>query len=734
MLDRPAGENDPGPPPRRAGRGLAMGYGTEEPLTGRSIACALRRRRVPLAACIILVPLLAYVAISRTPLRYTAVGTLIYEPSEYRLRELQSILQADPATESVMASQAEILKSLRIAQGVAERGNFFADPEFNPTLRPSGFWPWAHEDEPPEEAAPGPVIDAGRNATLLAVQAALDARTVKFSRVLEVRFTASDPVKAAGAVNNAMDIYIKDQFKAKARAVRRATEWLEKRAEELREQTRRAEDQIAAYRAQQGLVQGMHAGADAEQISHLTEDLVRARGDLARAEARLDAARGKAGAAAQAAIAPSVVQLRVQQDQLAAQLEAQRGRLAANHPDLVSLQRQLAEAQRAVNNETARVVVATEAELRAARERVAVLTQDLQQAQQEADRVAEARIPLNALMRDAEAARNQLQAVLERIQQTAQQAALETPEAHEISLAVPPGSPSWPRTRPMMAAAAASGLMLGLLLAYILELSDTSLRSGQELRAATGRRCLALVPELGRRAQSRVRLADYAARRPLTPFAEQVRALRAALMVEAGRPRIVAITSTRAAEGKTTTALSLARSAALSGERVILVECDLRQPVLCNLIGLGRSAALAELLEGRVELEQVMQTDPLTGMHVLPASHTRADVLALFISEAMGRLLQKLRAEYDLIVLDTSPAQVTAESRILAGLADATVVCARWSSTPRAMVQHTLELLEDGQANVSGVVLTRVDARVHVRSGYADSEVYHRRLRKKVWS
>jgi capsular exopolysaccharide synthesis family protein len=701
---------------------------------GRSIACALRRRRLPLALCCIMIPLLAWVAISRTPPRYTAVGTLIYEPSEYRLRELQSILQADPATESVMASQAEILKSLRIAQGVAERGNLFADPEFNPALRPRGFWSRQGEDDPSEEKAPGPAIDEARNATLLAVQTALEARTVKFSRVLEVRFTAGDPVKAASAVNNAMDIYIKDQFRAKARAVRRATEWLEKRADELREQTRRAEDQIAAYRAQQGLVQGMHAGADAEQISHLTEDLVRARGELARAEARLDAARGKAGAAAQAAIAPSVVQLRVQQDQISAQLEAQRGRLAANHPELVSLQRQLAEAQRAVNSETARVVAATDADLRAARERVSVLTQDLQRAREEADRVAEARIPLNALMRDAEAARNQLQAVLERIQQTAQQAALETPEAHEISPAVPPGSPSWPRTRQMMAAATASGLFLGLLLAYVLELSDTSLRSGQEVRAATRRRCLALVPEIGRRAQSRVRVADYATRRPLTPFAEQMRALRAALMLEAGRPRIVAVTSTRAAEGKTTTALSLARSAAMSGERVILVECDLRQPVLCNLTGLGRTAALAELLEGKVALEQVKQTDPLTGMHVLPASHTRADVLALFTSEAMGRLLQALRAEYDLVVLDTSPAQVTAESRILAGLADATVVCARWNSTPRAMVQHTLELLDDGQAHVSGVVLTRVDARVHVRSGYADSEVYHRRLRRKVWS
>ena len=131
-----------------------------------------------------------------------------------------------------------------------------------------------------------------------------------------------------------MDVYVKSQLGRKYGAVAKAREWLEQRREELRKDVRRYEDAIAQYRAQNGLIEGMHARLDSEQISLLTENLARARSTLAEAEGKLDAARGQAGAAAQAAIAPSVVQLRAHHDQLSAQLQSMLGRLGAGHPDV----------------------------------------------------------------------------------------------------------------------------------------------------------------------------------------------------------------------------------------------------------------------------------------------------------------------------------------------------------------------------------------------------------------
>src|ERR1019366_9817485 len=160
----------------------------------------------------ILVPVCAWIAIQRTTPRYTATGSLLYEPSDYKVRELESILRTDPTTELVMASQAEVLQSLKVAQRVAERGNLYANPEFNSTLRPPSVarqatdWVNARLGRPASHDNPGstygPMPDPGRDATILAVHGALHASPLHASRVLEVTFSAEDPLVAAAAVNN----------------------------------------------------------------------------------------------------------------------------------------------------------------------------------------------------------------------------------------------------------------------------------------------------------------------------------------------------------------------------------------------------------------------------------------------------------------------------------------------------------------------------------------------------
>jgi succinoglycan biosynthesis transport protein ExoP len=740
MLDRPAESATAQPVPNR-GHLVVAGdrpapYG--DAASPRALVAALRRRRVALLANVLLWPLFAFIATKQVVPQYTAVGSLVYEPSEYKVPELQSVLQVDPTTEAVMASQAEILRGLHVVQRVAERGNLYNNPEFNRALRSPGhlrraidavrawFAPAPSDDQP---ATVGPTHDPSRDATLLAVQQAFDAHTVKYSRVLEVSFTAQDPQVAATAVNNAMDIYIKDQYAAKHRAVERATEWLDKRVAELRREVLDSEDRIAAYRARQGLAQGMHAGMDAEEISNLAEDLVHARTALGDAEAKLDAARGRAGAAAQAAIAPSVVQLRSLEDQISAQIQSQQGRLGPNHPESLSLQRQFTDAHRAVAAETARVVGATEAEVRAARERVATLEKDLRTGEQAADRSATAQVSLNAMQRDADAARQQLQAVLDSIQRTAQQAAIESSEAHEISLALPPATPSFPHTVPLMGAAIAFGVLAGILLVYLMELADTTMRSGEAVRAAFGLPCFALLPEMARHRHSHLSADEHVGRRTLSPFAEQVRMLRAGLWMGSERPRVIAVTAARPSEGKTTVALALARSAALSGEHVLVMECDLRRPTFALRMKATAPDGLADCLRGKLTADEAIRTDALTSMDVMQAGRVGTDLPDRFLSDTMARMLSDLRGKYDLIILDSPPVQAIAEARILAGIADVTLLCVRWCATPRAVVQHTLELLEEAHAHVVGCVLTRVDARAHVRSGYADADVYHHRGR-----
>lgn len=758
--------------PRRPGRHAVANSATASPhpITPGVLFGILRRHQWLPIASVLVIPAAMGLALHMTTPRYSAMGALLYDPPAYRLAELQSILRVDPISDDVMASQAEVMHGLRIVQRMATQLNLFDDPEFNGALRPASLTArvmghitaWlapapvpapAPAPARPQAQAPaarpqgdrqgnrasdpgnpdgsdkvaGPQLDDVRNSVLMAVQQALLVNTTHGSHVVTVTFTAQNCVLAAAAVNAIMDVYIKDQLAAKYRAVRKANDWLDTRVAELRNQVRLADDHIAAYRASHGLIQGMHAGLDAEKVSHLTEGLLQARADLAAAEARLDAARGHAGASALAAIAPSVVQLHAQQDQMRAQLQGLDARLGPNHPDVITLRRQLAEIDHAVGAETARVVAATGADARAARERVASLDADMRDAHQAVDHNAEAEIPLDAMQRDADAARGLLQSVLGTIQQTAQQAAVEAPDAHEISLALPPESPSSPKVMRMMAATSAFSVLFGLLLVYIAEVTHGSLRNGAEVRAMLGLPCFALIPEVPPRRLGRMPVAAYAAMKPMSQFAEQLRALRAGLWMGTDRPRVVAVTAARPAEGKTSVALALGRIAALGGERVCALDCDVRQPAFGRLLQADGELGLTDLLAGHATDEQVIRQDPLSGMHYIAAGSAEANAFSLFMSEAMARLLQRLRARFDLVLLDAPPALAMTDTRVIAAIADATLLCLRWRSTPLAVAENALALLGEAGANVIGVALTRVDARAHLRSGSADAEVYHPR-------
>lgn len=174
-------------------------------------------------------------------------------------------------------------------------------------------------------------------------------------------------------------------------------------------------------------------------------------------------------------------------------------------------------------------------------------------------------------------------------------------------------------------------------------------------------------------------------------------------------------------------ALALGRAATLGGERVCVLDCDVRQTAFASVLQADNMPGLTDLLAGQVTDQQAIRTDKLTGMCFITGGRQDANTLGLFMSGAMAKLLQRLRERFDLVLLDAPPAQAMADSRVIAHIADATLLCLRWRSTRLAVAEHAIALLGEAGANVVGVALTRVDTRAHLRSGFADAEVYHPR-------
>jgi capsular exopolysaccharide synthesis family protein len=715
-------------------------------MTVASLIAALRRRRWVLILCALLFPIAAYIAAKEMTPRYTAATTVMFEPTDYAARELQSILRDETTTDAVLASQVEVIRGLSVARRIVRQFDLTESEEFGwwvteakrvDTLlyrwqdalarRLGSISPSLAELVAPNPPEPKPPEEEANIAAAEAVRNRLQVQVVRNSRVLSIQFTTEDPKLAADVANMAAELYIADQLEMKFTAVRRANDWLDGRVAQLRQELQLTENRIASLRTSSGLTRGVSAGLATEQVSRINTDLIESRNLLATAEARLNAARAGGGADLTALGAANLTAGRAARDEARRELERLQATLGSNHPDVRAARSRLSETERAVGGETGRVVQALDAEARAARARVRSLEEALRSQEARVNQSQSAEIQVAALERDAEASRSLLRAVLERSQQTVAQTAIEKPDARVLSPATIPGEPSFPKVTLFVVAATILGVLFGLLVIWFLEQADSTIRSGEEVRAALGLPCLALVPMLRRGLLGRHRVEDYVVRKPLSPFSESMRTLRAALWLGTEPPRVVVITAARPGEGKTTTSVALARSAAMNGERVLLIDCDVRQPSLGRVFRCEGAPGVTDLLLGQALLERIIRRDHLSSLDYIPAGAAEIHSLGLFMSEAMAGLLDRVRRDYDLIVLDAPPALAMADARVVARLADATLLCIRWRDTPRSVVRNSLGLLEEAHARVVGAALTQVDAKVHGRSGYADAEVYHPR-------
>jgi capsular exopolysaccharide synthesis family protein len=219
---------------------------------------------------------------------------------------------------------------------------------------------------------------------------------------------------------------------------------------------------------------------------------------------------------------------------------------------------------------------------------------------------------------------------------------------------------------------------------------------------------LAALPEVSGSAKARRHAADRIVNKPLSAFTEAVRGLQLGMMLSERAPKVVVVTSSIPSEGKTTVAVSLARLAARSVRRVILVDADLRQPNVAKAMGISQpQPGVVEALTG-TPLQDCLCKDPMSDVLILPGRRLAnpSDVLA---SGQMTKLIASLAESCDLLIIDSPPLLATNDARILAQFADSVLFVVRWERTPRDAALHALRSLSDVMAPTAGVVLTRTD-------------------------
>jgi capsular exopolysaccharide synthesis family protein len=667
---------------------------------------ALRRRWRLVALCALLVPMLTIAVLMHQPVVYTASGILFYDPEGAAVPGDSANAPVDAVNEDALtASQSELIASLPAAAALSAQLKLGERVEFAGAAR---LWPLRPKPPP----APGDIAEAVRRAIGVAV--------LPGSRILQVSFTSTDPVIAAAAANAAMALYVAHEREAAFADLTAAQTWLEAHAVQAQAALDATELQIVAARAAAGVVQGAQASLSDETISRLSASLIEAQALLAMNQARLAAAGPGDAAAANAAIAPNLLPLRKEQADLAAQVRSLATQYGPDYPDLRTARTQQAAITAEIDDETGRELDAAQAEVAAGRAEVATLQGALAGARRESEAEDAESAPIRALEQQADASRTMLRAMTLQAQALAQDASLTRPDARILSAAAVPVSPSSPGRLVILAAAVGLGLAAGILLAALAQALDTSFRCGADIRSGLNLGCLALLPEV-----RSPQMAALAA--PFSVFAEQLRGLRTGLGLGRGACEIVAVTAARPAEGKTTLTIALARTLAAAGLRVLAIDGDIRQPGFEPAFGLGGAPGLTDHLAGLARLESILFRDPQSELMLMPAGTQAQAALSLFLSGALPACLAALRPQFDVILLDVPPAFALAEGRVLASVADRALLCVRWGKTPRRVVLGAITLLRDAGVVIAGVALTRVDARVHGRSGHADAEMYQPR-------
>ena len=297
-----------------------------------------------------------------------------------------------------------------------------------------------------------------------------------------------------------------------------------------------------------------------------------------------------------------------------------------------------------------------------------------------------------------------------------------------------PHDPIAPRISTNVGIAVLAGLILGLALAIIREQLDNTLKTPQDIEQRLGVTFLGLLPEIAeddpiggpkrrrRRAAAATELAPelLVHERPTSGIAEAARALRTNLMfMNPDEPyRRLLVTSAAPAEGKTTVAVSIAISLAQGGQKVCIIDCDLRRPRLHRIFDRAGDVGLMNLILGDATIEEVAKETIVPNLYCIPCGPIPPNSADVVSSEKFRRTLDEISARFDRLVLDSPPVIAVTDSAIASTLVDGVVFVVRAFKTSVNLCRSGLRTLQDVDAPIAGAVLNAVNLNRHEYNYY----------------
>jgi succinoglycan biosynthesis transport protein ExoP len=720
----------------------------------------IRRRFLTVLAVLPLTIGLAAVYLLTTAPLYEGTARVIVDTGN-KIQVFQQPTIVDPGNAAKIDSDIEVLKSDNFALSIIKNLHLAEDPEFvGSSSGSSGLLSHLFGPAPPRSESE--II----HGIVTAFQRRLTVSRIGMTYVIQIGFKSIDPDRAAEIANAVADGFIVDQLDARYQTIRTATAWMQDRLNELRSQVSAADRAVIDYKASHNIVDTKGGGSISDQdLTALNADLIKARADAVEAKARLDRLTEilntsnlspgdvKIGVVTDSLHNEIINKLRTQYLDLAQREAVFSARYGHDHLAVVNIRTQMAEIGRSIVDELKRIAEAYRSDYGIAQARHSSLEKSLAATVTGLQTTNKAAIELRQLESAAQTYHALFDSLQQRYTEAMQQQSLPITDnnARVITRATPPQVRSSPKVLPTLAVATVGGLALGFGLALLLEISDRVFRTARRVEAQLRTECLALIPLIkpnpevpSRRVKPQldvgtsriIRQNDglfrYVIDAPLTRFAESIRAVKVGMDLGnvAKSNKVIGITSSLPNEGKSLISASLAQLCTPGGARVILIDCDLRQPSLSQKLAPKATKGLIDVLTGSSDIEDVVWTDPSTHLSFLPVvaksrlTHT-SEILA---SDTMKQLFDRLRAHYDYVIADLSPLAPVIDVRSTTRLVDSYLFVIEWGKTRIGVVEHALSAANEVYENLLGVVLNKVDIKLLSRYDSDRGEYYYNPL------
>ena len=685
-----------------------------------------RRWTAATAFLLVLVTVTVY-TFTVTPI-YEARTRLLIESDNPNVVDFKEVIDEQGTKADYYQTQYNILTSRALARKAIEDLKLWENEHFAAEAGGSWFSGWFGGDESSGAADGAETVEQSH-----AIDRFLENVTVspiRNSRLVDVKFRLSNPELATRIVNAIAKNYIEQNLEYKFLASKEASDWLGERLAEQRREVEAAEAKLQQFREQNDAISLKdRENIVVQKLTDLNAAVTQAKTERFQKQALYNQlqtlVREKSGLDTFPAVLSNAY-IQQQKGELA-QLQSQHRqlseRLGEKHPDIIKLRSAIELAQSKLDGEIEKVVQSVRNEYQAALAKENSLIAAVNQQKGEAQTMNRNLGGYSVLERDVQSAKQVYESLLQRAKETGVSAELKSSNIRVVDKAEQPQTPVSPRKALNLSLALVGGLMLAFGLAFFFEYVDSRIKSPDELTAYLGLASLGMVPAL--------KPNSWSGHEPLISngvppnFAEAIRAVRTNVLFSSAEEgsRSLVVTSTGPGEGKTLVATNLAISFAQAGQRVLLIDADMRRPRVHEMFKQRQEPGLSNLMVGHASPSAAIRKSGVAGLWVLTAGRLPPNPAELLGSKRFRDFMKSLGEHFDSVVIDSPPIMAVTDSAIAASSASGIVFVVGAEMTSRQAAKAAIEQLQRGRPCFVGAILNRVELE---RNAYYYASYYRR--------